>query len=311
MNNEPIDQVAGENELCINMASFLPMSVLGPYVEQASARLRDCGYNSLCLLPLRGLVCPDEIQLSLPVHFIERAWNPTEASGLSGLIEVINGMRTGNPKAPKIHDFIAFPNKFDSGAAFYEMAYAYRSGDKLSPTLTEVVHEFPGHPISGAGTVGADATILEINPGLNMSPQQILDRISVENSMIPNVDIDTSHIRRGLRTDEVARLGGSAGFSNLGKWQDVIHMFSTQRRIGLVDFQAKDPQELSETLNGGNTELDEMIDALLETGYKGPIRVEFNMGLLRQVQPGYAMGIARDSHDYLRHKTGGFSRDIK
>lgn len=306
MNSEYIDQVDGANELCINMASFLPMSVLGPYVEQASERLRDYGYNSLCVLPFRGLVNPDGIQLSLPVHFIERAWNPTEASGLSGLIEVVDGMRTGNPKAPKIHDFIAFPNKFDSGVAFYRMAYAYRSGDKLNPTLTEVVHKLPDYPLSGAGTVGADATILEIHPGLNMSPQQILDKISVENSMIPKVDIDTRHIRRGLRTDEAARVGGSVGFSNLGNWQDVIHTFSTYRGIGLVDFQAKDPKELSETLNGGNTELNEMIDALLETGYKGPIRVEFNMGLLRQVKPGYAMGIAQDSHDYLRDKIKNF-----
>ena len=309
MNNESIDQVAGENELCINMASFLPMSVLGQYVEQASARLRDYGYNSLCLLPLRGLVYPDEIQLSLPVHFIEKAWNPTEGEGWAGFMELVNVIRTCDPRAPKFHDFIAFPSEYYSGEGFYRMAEAYRSGDKSKPTLTEIVHELPDYPLSGAGSIWVDATILEIHPGLNMSAQEILDEISVKKSMIPAVDIDTRHIRRGLMPNEAERISRSypgrpvGSFTSLGNWENIIRTFSQPGRIGLVDFQAKDPKELLETLNGGNTELDEMIDALLETGYKSPIRVEFNMGLMRQVQPGYAMGIARDSHDYLRDKT--------
>src|SRR3989338_1866724 len=194
-----------DNEICMNIASLLPMAVLRPYVEYASRKLMEFGYGTLCVLPLRGLVRSDGVELSLPVHYIEPAWNPTERAGLAGLLEVLRG----GPEAPQIHDFVAFHNKYDSSEGFYRMAEAYRSGDKSNPTLTEIVHKLPDYPLSGAGSIWVDATILEIHPGLNMSAKEILDKISVERSMIPSVDIDTRHIRRGLKPNEIAEISRS------------------------------------------------------------------------------------------------------
>ena len=292
-----------ENEIGINIASFLPQAVFWNHVEDVTGRLAGMGYKFLSVLPLRSFQDQDLTRLSLPITFIENAWNPTERDGWRGLLEVADGIWSADVLAPKVHDFVAFPSRHRSNVVFSNTSNAHRNGDRANPGITEVVHEFPQHPIQSAVPIFTDATILEIHRGLNMTPQEILQRISVLRSMIPKIDADTKHIRRSKRDDEIARSYPDkpvGSVSSLGRWDDIIRMFSSQGKIGLVDLQATTPGELLATLEGQATELNDFVSAILESGYVGPIRVEFNMGLINQMRPGYSIGVAQDAHDYLK-----------
>jgi len=158
-----------------------------------------------------------------------------------------------------------------------------------------------------ATTVATVDTILELNPGMLdaqgelLSPDSLLETLAYPaSSILAGVDLDTKHIRRGLRPDEIAKTIsrlGSPTKNALGAWQGTVQQFVSHTK--LMDFQGMNPQELFDTIAGRQTELAEVVLAVKEAGYRGPVRVEFNLGLANQIKPGVVEDVAKDVHAYL------------
>lgn len=314
-----MDPLAGESEeleeeenlVTLNLASLLPMAISRPFVERATVELEKMGYRGVGILPFSwSLQDPDKISMALPVTSIERAWNPTERDGWYGLMDVVSGMIHRDIQAPKLQDFVAFPSRYKSEVAYYRWAMDNVSNPQRYPYgLTDVVHKLPDYPLSGFSSIGVSATILEINPGLNLTPQEISEKLLAGSSMIKGIKrivCDTKHLRRGLKPNEAAKIArsypGKPVINVLGEWENTLRIFSAAGQIGQVDLQAMDPVELIDTLRGVPTELDDVMSAIVKSRFDGTVRVEFMMKVYDQVRPGYAMGVAKDAHDYLRDK---------
>lgn len=107
------DESAHTPEIGFNLASALPRVIIPGQVEALTEKLADDGYTFVSALPLRNIVDEKGIikGCKLPIWYLEDAWNPTQSDGIVGLMEVVRGIATKDPLAPKIQDFIAFPNK--------------------------------------------------------------------------------------------------------------------------------------------------------------------------------------------------------
>lgn len=119
-------------------------------------------------------------------------------------------------------------------------------------------------------------------------------------SRVSGVDLDTRHIRRSLRPDEIAKtvsLPNTPTRTSLGAWENTIQQFVSH--TSLVDFQGTSPEEVFQTVAGKNTELKQIMQYIKDVGYKGPVRVEFSLGLANQIKPGVVEDVAKDVYDYL------------
>lgn len=296
-------------EIGFNLASDLPRILIPGQVEALTERLVEDGYRFASALPMRTVV-DEEGNVSgckLPIWYLEDAWNPTKGAGLAGLMEVVRGIATKDPLAPQIHDFVAFPNKEKADERFRLMTERLKLTTR-PPTI--VVHHLSGLAEFkwGLATTGATVdTILELNPGMLdaegelLSPDALLEELAYPaSSPVAGVVLDTKHIRRGLRPDETARTvsrPGSPTKGALGAWENTIQQFVSHTK--LMDFQGMNPQELFDTLDGQQTELAEVVLAAKEAGYRGPVRVEFNLGLAHQLKPGVVEDVAKDVRAYL------------
>ena len=303
MNN---GETAYTPEIGFNLASDLPRIIIPGQVETLTERLRDDGYTFVSALPLRNIVDEkgDVKGCRLPIWFLEKAWNPTQSKGVIGLMEVVRGIAIKDPFAPKIHDFIAFPNKEKADDEFRGMVE--RLGLERNPP-TIIVHHLSGIE-EFKWTLGPEIdTIIEINPGMLKSWGEILttDALLEElecpaSSPVSGVVLDTNHIRRGLRSDEAVRTMSYHGLptrESLGVWEDTIQQFVSH--TSLVDFQGKSSDEIFQTLDGKNTELNQIMRYIRDEGYRGPVRVEFNLGLANQIKPGVVEDVAKDVYEYL------------
>ncbi len=296
-------------EIGFNLASDLPRILIPGQVEALTERLAEDGYQFASALPLRTVVDGggNVTGCNLPIWYLEDAWNPTKGAGLAGLMEFVRGIATKDPLAPQIHDFIAFPDKERADGLFRKMVTRLNLTER-PPTV--VVHHLNGLAEFnwGLATTGVTAdTILELNPGMLdaqgelLSPESLLETLAYPaSSILAGVDLDTRHIRRGLRPDETAKTVSrpdSPTKNALGAWQGTVQQFIAHTR--LLDFQGMAPRELFDTINGQQTELAEVVLAAKEAGYRGPVRVEFNLGLGNQIKPGVVEDVAKDVYDYL------------
>ena len=294
----------GENEIGMNIASFLPQAVFAGHLEGVSLKLKEQGYQFLSAIPLRSLRNPSGVDFHLPIWYVERAWNPTEFEGLEGLLEVIASRE--DPQATQLQDWIASPSRVVSNNVYEQLLRMHSHPKTKRPTV--IVHDFY-HARYGKFSVN---TIIEIHPGIMGileevevgSPELIAERIQEQQQEYPNiegVDLDTKHMRRGLRPDESARLSlpGQPVRETLGAWERTLEVLYKHTR--LVDFQASDNKELYNTLDGRATELNDIMNAFLSYGYRGPIRVEFSLGL-PGLLPGNQLAVAGDIRAYLKDK---------
>jgi len=296
-------------EIGFNLASDLPRILIPGEVQKLTATLEETGYQFASALPLRSVVDGggNVTGCKLPIWYLEDAWNPTRGAGLAGLMEVVRGVATKDPLAPQIHNFIAFPDKERADELFRNMIARLNLSER-PPTV--VVHHLNGLAEFkwGLATTGATVdTILELNPGMLDAQGELLSSDSLletlaypASSILAGVDLDTKHIRRGLRPDEIAKTvsrPSSPTKDALGAWQGTVQQFVSHTK--LMDFQGMNPQELFDTIAGRQTELAEVVLAVKEAGYRGPVRVEFNLGMANQIKPGVVEDVAKDVHAYL------------
>ena len=152
-------------------------------------------------------------------------------------------------------------------------------------------------------------TLLQINPGMmglngEMATEDLiyreLEKSRKSGGHFGGITFDLNHVRRTTRPDEDAKMGKRyihGDGHTLGKWRDTIETYIAETR--LVDFQALNYDELIDTITGKQTELADMLTAIKERGYTEPIRVEFSLGIGKQITPGVVESVAKGVYDYL------------
>lgn len=228
---------------------------------------KEVGLNCCQAVPSRFLglhprTAIDKLHKQLPIVSYEDAWRPVNAWLL------VNERRKKNPEAPYVRDIILFPGT----RACRNQLKIFQS---LNPIPFQVVHEMNDH---------TDGRVLEVNPGLFMSPEEIL------NAWPRLLAIDLYHIRRELRDDEVAKAIrlGQTPINRLEDWRDSLRILLSSKRVALVHVTPsrdndmklgkKAPSsEFKDMLAGHKTELDQMMEIVLETiGATVPFILEFN-----------------------------------
>lgn len=282
----------------VNIASFLPAVVFKRGCIRISQELASRGFDFLSVLPIRGMKGGTE--LSLPIWFVDNAWNPTESKGVAGLLEVIRGIMYDDPLAPQLQDWIGFSNREITERVYEDLLLNHANAP------TAVVHHFEDvdnirylRDVRYLGNGTSIKVLIEVHPGLGFGARDVLSRV-IDSQDITGVVFDTKHARRGLGPDELARMR-SLHRQPVKKAQDawektlkVLH-----NCIRLVDLQAATQQELLKTLDGTDTLLAEMVTALKEGGYSGPVRVEVSLDMLNQLNPSSILDVVTDVKDYL------------
>jgi len=246
----------------INIASFAPRAAFD--AAWAAHIARAAGYEWVSVIPFWSLRRPRK--LNLPVLFAEDAWNPGD------IFDLIRRLQ-GDPEGILLQDWVMFPH---SKSFCHNVFLGWLDFDRRT---RPIVHRCPDfwdlqrkgyHPL------------LEVHPGLNMTPEQILQ----EGGM--RLCLDTRHIREG---------------GPLGPWRESIPKLLPY--ADLIDFQAKDPGELLRTVGGQVTELTRMVNTIRESSYVGPWRVEAHLGLLGQLRFGHLATVLATVRNWLQKNTQG------
>lgn len=119
--------------------------------------------------------------------------------------------------------------------------------------------------------------------------------------MLSGVVFDTNHARRDLRGDELARMQSRPGTPVTPAFNTHLQVLkAVGGDIKLIDFQALNDRELQDTLAGKSTELADLIEELMEQYPEVPIRIEFRLGIMRQLQQSEIMETLLAVQHFLR-----------
>lgn len=179
----------------------------------------------------------------LPIVLFENAWQPV-SFGIW-----VSGHLTKNPEAPGAKDMFLFPRP-------KSCAKQMKIFCELNPEPQKIVHE-SWQECSGSGSL-----ILEVNPGILMSPEMIV----LEHQRLA---VDLYHLRRMLRPDEItrARRLDKRPIDQLGYWQDSLPIFLQSGKVEAIHISpAREydyPDELHDILAGQWTELDDMMEVVV------------------------------------------------
>lgn len=131
---------------------------------------REIGFDFVMALPLRGATGQEEP--AEYIRFYEEAWNP-------GTIWDSLCRRFGPEGPPRLHDILLFP----SPEQCWEVSEKW-----LHRGVERVDHDF------------SRASLVEVSPRLDMEPMQILQCCRETGARLV---IDTSHLQRNYRADEI------------------------------------------------------------------------------------------------------------
>lgn len=269
----------------INIACGLPLNVFGYLILVAQTwTFKRQGYSWLSVLPLRSaaesLIPPP---LPLRVRYFEEAWN----AGSWG--KFIEGKRHNDPTAPKLHDVAAFPNSPERCAQLTQ-SWLILSG------ASAVVHRI--EDFRRLQEMGIPA-LLEISPGLWLTPEEILEELAPRTGERV-LCLDFEHLLRDPRPDE--REEHWRSFGTIAPQESLLGTRALNALLpwaGLIDPKPMKREEAFATFAGEETPLSKMINRVVESGYNGDWRVEFNLGLLGQSR---AVSFAGRFYTYLAQK---------
>lgn len=238
-----------------------PRQTVNCFIE---AGLNCCQAAPSRLLGINALATINKLHERLPIVSFEDAWRPVNAWKLFA------GRLRKDLEAPYGRDLILFPG---TRACRSQLEIL----QSLNPMPFQVVHEINDH---------GNGRLLEVNPGLFMSPEKILDAWPEPELLA----IDLYHLRRGLRNDEVAKATrlGQSPVNRLGHWKDSLSVFLESKRAGLfhvtpsrdhdMELGKRAPSsEFEDMLAGRKTELDDMMEVIVNAvGAAFPYELEFN-----------------------------------
>jgi len=191
-----------EVSISLNCASLLGWTTTSDHISTLSDIAKKVGVDSLGFLPFRGMQnYPFRRPLSLPIEYIENAWHPTDFNFFPlSLIQA-----TTNPS------FMPWDAMFPSR----ETCQHIFSKIRKDTSITHITHHFSDK----------SNTLLEVNPGISMSPAGILNRSILQGLSLV---FDPTHLLSS---------------PDLPGWKNQLIFFSP--RVSLVDIKSPNPDIIS------------------------------------------------------------------
>lgn len=228
-----ISSVGEGPKLEYNLAGGLLLTIRESDLFFLDKKLFESGYRYGCILPFRGLTKKGSVERlkdsPLEIIHLEEAWNPTNHDSLplailAGLSGYWQRRQKTQPNAPILQDAL-FPSKQTCDQLFAEFYRAF-------PGIKFISHEFRvDYP--------ADRLLVEINPGIQLTTDQILDKSQEEGI---GLVFDPRHL---LSRERMVSLPGEPTRPYRGEWERQFLTFAKQ--IEVVDInplQRSDVQAL-------------------------------------------------------------------
>lgn len=172
----------------VHLAPWLaPLGRVTPSPTALCARAKRLGFDFVQLLPLRGATGREEGQ------FCEEAWNP------GSVWDLLTSNPNGKLGQRHLQDIVLFPDSLACANAVTAWTTRHLTGG--GDEVLWIEHEF-----------NLVRQLVELHPGLDLSPAQIVRECKDHQS---KVVIDTHHLQRGYRPDEVERAPIRAGKPSL------------------------------------------------------------------------------------------------
>lgn len=246
--------------------------------------LGQIGYRFLQALPCRGMSGLFQPVPCEKVKYIEPAWRGIKGEGHGSFWAATKARLRRDPVGPWLEDWMFFPCPSACEKGWKELGgLKYRTWHLPAHwedlPVIPVVHE------PGPG-------LLEISPGLWMTPEEILALEGPLDGLV----LDTWHLRRVLRDDELAKAGCypncqkhgelvARSGGSLGWWKESLPILLPQTRVIHVQPRRDDGgEELRKFIRSEPTELGQMIARARLHGYNGDWVVEASaasLGVIR------------------------------
>lgn len=253
--------MARKGRIGINIASYLPWAVLN--LRRVIRAAEEAGYDFLQILPLKSYLPllgqqgmkPLQFDTSLPVRYLEDVWNSAES-----FAEVVAGKMSRDPTSPTLLDYIVFPKR-EKADQLYD--FLNERADPVSGVRpTRIAHEF-----------GDEEALVEVHPGLWMTPTRIVDEV-LEEGRGPILVPDLWHLRHPAAPSYIAhRPLGITQDSLLGRWDESLPVLLPHSAAVHVSPSRAEP-ELEQCVNGRPTELVRMMECVKASGFRGDFVVE-------------------------------------
>jgi len=251
-----------------NLAGGLLLTLTEEKIWRLCQGVKEAGYTHACILPFRGLT-PEKAGKSLRnqpltiIHF-EDAWNPTSFDSfpiaiLAGLLGYARRF-AGDKTQPPILQDAAFPSKITCQRLVEELMKEFPEAKFISH---EAKFKFP-----------PSRCLLEINPGLNMTADQLRDW--AEQNRIGLV-FDPRHF---LSSTQAISLPKQPTRKPKGEWEKQFQTFAPH--IEVVDINPPKKDDVTQLLAGRGI-LKELVQAAKETEGIQFLRVEIPMPISTQL----------------------------
>lgn len=251
-----------------NLAGGLLLTVRENDLQRLCEQVAQSGYSHACVLPFRALTHPgsvEQLQRSpLTIIHLEEAWNPTnqDTLGLAVAAGIIGHARRilGDTTEPPILQDAFFP--------------ARKTCDRLFKDLMEIFPEtkFISHKV--LTDLDSNRWLLEINPGIKMSPEQILAEAKRQGV---GLVFDPRHL---LPSENTVSIPTQPTKPTLGKWEGQFRIFS--KDIEVVDINPPNPTDVSDLLTRKGL-LKELAEATRELPNVKFLRVEIPMPIASRI----------------------------
>lgn len=220
-----------------NLAGGLLLTVREGDLEIFTNELAASGYHYGCILPFRGLESEKAkaslVGSSLSVVHLEEVWNPTPHENILmaskvALLEEYQRL-SGRPFKFRAWDAL-FPGEVTCNKLFHDLLEFF-PGSKFISHKMKLEFNFPD-----------DRLLVEINPGIEQSSQQILEE--AEERKVGLV-FDPSHL---LASSKVISVPQEPTKKYRGEWERQFDAFS--RQIEVVDINPQKPGDVEDLLRG-------------------------------------------------------------
>lgn len=231
----------------------------------------DLGYDGVQALPIRGLTGEEE-----GIILSENVWNSVPSFWHAFR------HKPGESGAPSnITDWVVSPPP---------QIYHQVSERLERRGIPKIVHRFDDNP----------AHLVEVHPGLDMTPDQIVEQCKGTGQ---GLVLDTWHLRRKPERHELAHRpkGWDEEMESLlGDWKEAISLLLPQTRVVHVSPRRDDNgEELRRFLDNKSTVIGIMLHHIRNRGFDGDYVVEAHPGFLASLNPWKLRRIMRQFRERL------------
>ena len=191
------------------------------------------GYSGVQAIPIRGMTGYEE-----GIELFEDAWNPVDS-----LWQALRHLPCGSGAPSCINDWVVSPDLKTCRGIVTNLS---------NRGISEIHHGFDN----------PDIKLIEVSPGLDMTPYEIAEYCRQHPEL--GLVLDTSHIRRGYRSDEVREDSDRTDKPSplgitIGEWESAIKKLAPFIRVIHVNPGDEDDRFLNSFLTSETGRLFEFI----------------------------------------------------